>query len=65
MWNLVDLERATNTERDHGRAVDDTLLPDLSSLGWKHFNLTGDYHWRSNSKIGAGKFRPLRPLAIP
>nr|WP_159376510.1 hypothetical protein [Klebsiella pneumoniae]AVX34466.1 hypothetical protein [Klebsiella pneumoniae]AWF77149.1 hypothetical protein [Klebsiella pneumoniae]QFX77135.1 hypothetical protein [Klebsiella pneumoniae]QFX77467.1 hypothetical protein [Klebsiella pneumoniae]WRR55565.1 hypothetical protein VNK68_00130 [Klebsiella pneumoniae] len=25
-------------------------------------NLTGDYLWRSSAKIGAGKFRPLRPL---
>ena len=23
---------------------------------------TGDYLWRSSAKIGAGKFRPLRPL---
>ena len=27
-----------------------------------HINLTGDYLWRSSAKIGAGKFRPLRPL---
>ena len=25
-------------------------------------NLTGDYLWRSSTKVGAGKFRPLRPL---
>ena len=25
-------------------------------------NLTGAYLWRSRAKIGAGKFRPLRPL---
>jgi len=24
--------------------------------------LTGDYLWRSSTKVGAGKFRPLRPL---
>lgn len=34
----------------------------LSPLGWEHINLTGDYLWRSNAKIGASKFRPLRPL---
>jgi hypothetical protein len=34
----------------------------LSPLGWEHINLTGDYFWRSSAKIGAGKFRPLRPL---
>jgi hypothetical protein len=37
------------------------LLQYLSPLGWEHINLTGDYLWRS-AKIGAGKFRPLRPL---
>ena len=65
LWNTVYLERATNAVRAHGQPVDDTLLPYLSPLGWEHINLTGDYHWRSSSKIGAGKFRPLRPLAIP
>ena len=34
----------------------------LSPLGWEHINLTGDYLWRSSAKVGAGKFRPLRPL---
>ncbi|MDY7536483.1 hypothetical protein RGV33_33215 [Pseudomonas sp. Bout1] len=27
-----------------------------------YINLTGDYLWRNSAKIGAGKFRPLRPL---
>lgn len=36
--------------------------PYLSPLGWEHINLTGDYLWRSSAKVGAGKFRPLRPL---
>ena len=43
-------------------AVHDALLQYLSPLGWEHINLTGDYLWRSSAKIGAGKFRPLRPL---
>ena len=38
------------------------LLQYLSPLGWEHINLTGDYLWRSSAKVGAGKFRPLRPL---
>ncbi len=46
----------------NGHAVDDSLLQYLSPLGWEHINLTGDYLWRSSAKIGAGKFRPLRPL---
>ncbi|HIG6187226.1 TPA: hypothetical protein ACYE2X_004593 [Klebsiella pneumoniae] len=42
--------------------VDETLFQYLSPLGWEHINLTGDYLWRSSTKVGAGKFRPLRPL---
>lgn len=48
--------------RGHGHAVDDALLQYLSPLGREHINLTGDYLWRNSAKIGAGKFRPLRPL---
>lgn len=62
LWNTVYLERAANTLRGHGHAVDDTLLQYLSPLGWEHINLTGDYLWRSGAKIGTGKFRPLRAL---
>ena len=62
LWNTVYLERATSALRAHGKALDDTLLQYLSPLGWEHINLTGDYLWRSSAKIGAGKFRPLRPL---
>ncbi|WP_233146186.1 Tn3 family transposase, partial [Pigmentiphaga sp. NML080357] len=63
LWNTVYLERAANALRGHGQAVDDGLLQYLSPLGWEHINLTGDYLWRSSAKIGAGKFRPLRPLS--
>ena len=62
LWNTVYLERASNALRGHGQTVDDALLQYLSPLGWEHINLTGDYLWRSSAKIGAGKFRPLRPL---
>ena len=57
------LERAVNALRNHGQGVDETLLQYLSPLGWEHINLTGDYVWRSSAKVGAGKFRPLRPLS--
>ena len=63
LWNTVYLERAENALNNHGQGVDDALLQYLSPLGWEHINLTGDYLWRSTVKIGAGKFRPLRPLA--
>ena len=49
--------------REQGRSVDDTLLQYLSPLGWEHVNLTGDYVWNRSARVGAGKFRPLRPLA--
>ena len=62
LWNTVYLERAAHALRGNGHAVDDTLLQYLSPLGWEHINLTGDYLWRSSAKVGAGKFRPLRPL---
>ena len=56
------LERATQGLVEAGKPVDGELLQYLSPLGWEHINLTGDYLWRSSAKIGAGKFRPLRPL---
>jgi len=65
LWNTVYLERATNALRGHATPVDDALLQFLSPLGWEHINLTGDYLWKSSGKVGAGKFRPLRPLRPP
>ena len=62
LWNTVYLERATNALRENGKLADESLLQYLSPLGWEHINLTGDYLWRSRTKIGEGKFRPLRPL---
>lgn len=62
LWNTVYLERVAHGLRAKGHAVDGELLQYLSPLGWEHINLTGDYLWRSSAKIGAGKFRPLRPL---
>jgi len=61
LWNTVYLERATNAVKENGQPLDDTLLQYLSPLGWEHINLTGDYLWRSNARVGGGKFRPLRP----
>jgi TnpA family transposase len=62
LWNTVYLERVTAALKGHGQPVDAELLQYLSPLGWEHINLTGDYVWRSSAKVGAGKFRPLRPL---
>lgn len=64
LWNTVYLERATIALREHGKIGEDSLLQYLSPLGWEHINLTGDYLWRSNAKIGNGKFRSLRPISL-
>jgi hypothetical protein len=61
LWNTVYLERGTHALRRHGQDADIDLLQYLSPLGWEHINQTGDYVWRSSAKVGAGKFRPLRP----
>ena len=65
LWNTVYLERAVAALRSHALPVDENLLQYLSPLGWEHVNLTGDYLWRQNARIGAGKFRALRPARGP
>lgn len=60
LWNTVYIERAVNALREQGQEIDDDYLQYLSPLGWEHINLTGDYLWKSNVKVGNGKFRPLR-----
>jgi TnpA family transposase len=62
LWNTVYLERASAALQTQGHEVDTALLPYLSPLGWEHINLTGDYVWRTNKRLGPGKFRSLRPL---
>ena len=65
LWNTVYLERAVAALRGHDQPVDEDLLRYLSPLGWEHVNLTGDYLWRQNARIGAGKFRAHRPAKGP
>lgn len=60
LWNTVYLEKAIEALKADGQPVDDNLLQYLSPLGWEHINLTGDYVWRQNRKVGDGLFRPLR-----
>ncbi|HAH4700408.1 TPA: transposase [Escherichia coli] len=35
------------------------MISHLSPLGWEHINLSGDYVWRTNLKLGQGKYRSL------
>jgi hypothetical protein len=65
LWNTVYLERAMNALLKQSQGIDEALLRYLSPLGWEHINLIGDYLWRSSSRIGAGNFRPLRPMQTP
>ncbi len=32
--------------------------------GGSHTNLMGDYLWRTGAKVGAGKFKSLRPVQM-
>lgn len=61
LWNTVYLERTAHALCGNCHAIDDALLQYLLPLGWEQINLSSDYLWRS-SKIGVGKFKPLRPL---
>ena len=61
LWNTTYLERATRTLVTQATPTDENLLQYLSPLGWEHINLTGDYVWRSSTRLAPGKFRPLRP----
>jgi hypothetical protein len=65
LWNPVYLEKALQALRDHGQKVDDSLLKNLSPLGWEHINLTGDYIWKQGKKAERSKFKPLRPIQNP
>jgi len=60
LWNTTYLERATRALSSQTTPTDENLLQYLSPLGWEHINLTGDYVWRSSTRLGPGKFRPLR-----
>jgi hypothetical protein len=47
-----------------GIPIDEQLVAHLSPLGWDHINLSGDYIWRNNLKLGSGKYRPLRAVDV-
>jgi Tn3 transposase DDE domain len=46
LWNTVYLDRAVDSLRGHGRAIDERLLKHVAPVHWNHINLTGDYTWR-------------------
>lgn len=64
LWNTAYIERAIGSLKRKGIPVNEQLVSHLSPLGWEHINLTGDYVWRNNVKLGSGKYRPLRAVDV-
>jgi TnpA family transposase len=60
LWNTVYLDRALDALRREGVQVPDAFLAHLAPLGWRHINLTGDYHWASKAVLDPDGFRTLR-----
>jgi hypothetical protein len=60
--NTVYIERAIEALKRKGIPINEQLVSHLSPLGWEHINLSGDYVWRNNLKLGSGKYRPLRTV---
>ncbi|MFG5989798.1 Tn3 family transposase, partial [Salmonella enterica subsp. enterica serovar Pomona] len=54
--------RAIDSLKRKGIPFNDQLISHLSPLGWEHINLSGDYVWRTNLKLGQGKYRSLRSV---
>ena len=46
--------------RSRGVVIDESLIPQLSPLGWDHINLTGDYVWSDAMALDDDGFMPLR-----
>ena len=62
LWNTIYIERAIDALKRKGIPVNEQLIAHLSPLGWEHINLSGDYVWRTNLKLGQGKYRSLRSV---
>jgi TnpA family transposase len=62
VWNTRYLERAVAQLRAEGHMIPDEQLAHLSTLGWEHIALTGDYSWEGHFPTDPPAFRPLRDL---
>jgi TnpA family transposase len=60
LWNTVYLSRALDVLRRGGEMIPDALLAHLAPVGWQHINLTGDYLWDADARLGSDGFRQLR-----
>lgn len=52
LWNTVYIERAIDSLKRKGIQLNEQLIAHLPPLGWEHINLSGDYVWRTNLKLG-------------
>jgi len=62
LWNTVYIERAIDSLRRKGIPLNEQLIAHLSPLGRELINLSGDYVWRTNLKLGQGKYCSLRSV---
>ena len=60
LFNCRYLGRVLGEMRSRGVLIDESLIPQLSPLGWDHINLTGDYVWSDAMALGRDGFMPLR-----
>ena len=60
LFNCRYLGRALGEMRSRGVVIDESLIPQLSPLGWDHINLTGDYVWSDAMDLDGNGFMPLR-----
>jgi TnpA family transposase len=65
LWNTTYLDRAIQALRRQRESVPDELLTHLAPVGWQHINLTGDYLWDADTRVGPDGFRALRRAAQP
>lgn len=62
LWNTVYPERAVQSLKAHGQAVDDSLLTHLSPLAWEHINLTGGLCLATEQTGRAGQIQATTPV---
>lgn len=62
LWNTVYIERAIDSQKRKVIQLNEQLISHLYPLGWVHINLSGDYVWRTDLKLGQGKYRSLRSV---
>ncbi|EJV88829.1 transposase for transposon [Bacillus cereus HuA2-9] len=59
IWNTLLLTKAVKYQRRIGSFNED-LLHHMSSLGWEHINLLGEYHFNSEKVVSLDSLRPLK-----